>query len=286
MIVSTIDHVCDNNRVEYLKKNGYVIYNCRKCQKRYAIISNPETHLNEIYSDKYFFDGKDGYPNYLEEKDLLTRYGNYYATLINKETSPGKMLDVGCAAGFILKGFVDAGWDGYGIEPNETMAKYGRQELNLNIFTGSLENYSDNSGFDLITLIQVIGHFYDLHSAMTNITKLSKPNGYILVESWDMGSLIARMMGKSWHEYSPPSVVNWFSSSSLTSMFQNYGFTLVDSGRPAKKINVKHALSLLEEKTPNIPLKKLLFEKLTSIAGQKTVTYPPFDLKWYLFRKG
>jgi len=34
-----------------------------------------------------------------------------------------KVLDIGCAAGFILKGFEDSGWICRGIEPNETMAK-------------------------------------------------------------------------------------------------------------------------------------------------------------------
>ena len=59
---------------------------------------------------------------------MLYNYGLRYAKIIAKYSKPGKVLDVGCAAGFILRGFKDSGWDVYGIEPNETMAGYS--ELN------------------------------------------------------------------------------------------------------------------------------------------------------------
>ena len=111
---------------------------------------------------------------------------------------------MGCAAGFILRGFKDSGWDVYGIEPNETMAGYGRIELNLNITTGSLETYQSFQQFDLVNLIQVIGHFYDIDTALIKLSGLVKQNGLVLVESWNMKSTIAKVMGKNWHEYSPP----------------------------------------------------------------------------------
>ena len=68
-----------------------------------------------------------------------------YAKLISKYTKPGKVLDIGSAAGFILKGFRDSGWICQGVEPNETMAAYGRRYLNL----GSIETLETNEQFDL-----------------------------------------------------------------------------------------------------------------------------------------
>ncbi|MEI9958244.1 MAG: class I SAM-dependent methyltransferase [Ferruginibacter sp.] len=111
-----------------------------------------KTHLEETYSDGYFFDGKEGYPNYLEEKDLLYKSGIKYTKVMSKYMKPGKVLDVGCAAGFILKAFEERGWQCYGIEPNETMAAYGRTTLNLNIKTGGMETFNPDEKFDLIKL--------------------------------------------------------------------------------------------------------------------------------------
>lgn len=276
---------CNEEKFLLFGKNGYPILDCHKCLRRFSVIRNSGAHLSQVYSDDYFFEGKDGYPNYLEEKDILCNYGVRYAKIISKHTKPGKILDVGCAAGFILKGFESSGWEGHGIEPNATMAAYGKNELNLDIHIGSLEDYKSDQKFDLVTLIQVIGHFYDVDKSMENASHLLNQNGLVLVESWNMKSLIARILGKFWHEYSPPSVINWFSDESLKKLFKAYGFELIDSGYPAKQINLKHALSLLKKNSPNLLFKDKIFHFLTNMLGKLTLIYPPVDLKWYIFQK-
>jgi len=265
--------------------DGYPIKECISCGHRYTTIDDLKNHVKQVYSDDYFFDGKAGYPNYIKEKDLLIKAGKRYAQIISKFTKPGRLLDVGCAAGFIMKGFKEAGWDCDGIEPNETMASYGRSEMNLNIFTTSLEEFKANSKYDLICLIEVIGHFHDLQKATNNISTLLSEGGHVLIESWNMNSIVAKLLGKRWHEYSPPSVLNWFSDSTLSQLFEKIGFQFIAKGYPQKQINVEHAMALLEEKLPRFVFKEQLFNSTISFAGKLTVNYPLHDLKWYLFRK-
>ncbi len=277
--------VCIHDRSLVFSKDGYPIMDCSKCHRRFAELIDVEHHLERVYSDDYFFNGKDGYPNYLHEKELLIRYGKYYAEIISRYAKPGKLLDVGSAAGFIMKGFESSGWNCTGIEPNSTMAAYGKNELNLDICKGDLETYESDTKFDLIILIQVIGHFYNIDRAMANISDLLKQHGLVLVESWNMKSFIARILGKNWHEYSPPSVINWFSNESLKTLFNNYGFELLGSGLPAKKIILKHALSLISKDTPNGIFKKQIINYLSRSIGNISISYPPIDLKWYVFKK-
>ncbi len=281
---SAID--CGEEKTLLFKKKDFSILECKKCLHRYSRVSDVQRHLSNVYCDDYFFSGKAaGYSNYMDEKDVLYRHGMRYARIVSKYRDPGKILDVGCAAGFILKGFEKYGWASYGIEPNNTVAGYGRSKLNLNITTASLETFDTNEQFDLITMIQVIGHFYDLDKALQSASRLLKPNGLVLVESWNMKSKVARLFGKRWHEYSPPSVVNWFSDKTLAQLFNYYGFKIVTKGRPTKKINIKHAISLIDEKTPNFIFKKKLISSLTRLIGKFNLIYPPLDLKWYIFRK-
>lgn len=276
---------CQEKRITCFEKNGYPVLQCEKCGHRFVKIQDTNNHLDKVYSDEYFFEGKDGYPNYLEEQDILYKYGVKYAKIVSKYVKPGNVLDTGCAAGFILKGFKDSGWNCYGIEPNETMAAYGKDKLDLNITVGSLETFTTNQKFDLVNMIQVIGHFYDIDKALVNTSALVKPGGFVLIESWNMKSMVARLMGKNWHEYSPPSVIHWFSDKTLEQLFKYYGFALVKKGFPSKRINVKHALSLMEDKTPNFIFKKKLVKLLNNSVGKLNVIYPPVDVKWYLFKK-
>ena len=276
---------CNEEKIFLFEKNGYPIYECTRCKLRFSKLKEIENHLSNVYSDDYFFAGGDGYPNYLEEKKELYSSGVRYAKIISKFTTPGKLLDVGCAAGFYLKGFEKAGWQCLGIEPNDTIASYGRKELNLNIVTGDLENFQTDEKFDLINLIEVIGSFHDLNKAMLKAQDLLKKEGLVLVESWDHRSKIARFFGKSWHEYCPPSVINWFTDKTLTELFDSYGFDLIATGRPSKKIKGKHALEIVAKNSPNFFFKKPIFNFFKVTIGKITLTYPPLDLKWYIFKK-
>lgn len=276
---------CKEEKTVYLEKNGFLIKECKVCGHRFAKIPEIKNHIKDVYSDDYFLAGKQGYPNYLNEKDILIKSGIKYAKLLSKYASPGKVLDVGCAAGFILKGFEQSGWECFGLEPNYTMASFGRNELNLDIVTGNLESFETSERFHLINMIQVIGHFINLDEAFKNLSRLLIQNGLVLVESWDMASGYAKLMGKNWHEYSPPSVINWFSDNTMIQLFNHYNFELVAKGRPSKRINIKHGLSLFDEITPEFFFKKKFINFFKNTIGKYNIIYPPLDVKWYLFKK-
>ncbi len=276
---------CNEEKIILFEKNGYPIYECTKCDLRFSKLKDINNHLANVYSDDYFFAGGAGYPNYLEERKELYSSGLKYAKIISKFTTPGKVLDVGCAAGFYLKGFEKTGWKCLGIEPNDTIASYGRKELGLDIVTGDLESFESDEKFDLINLIEVIGSFHNLHKAMLKISDLSNKGGLVLVESWDHSSKVARFFGKSWHEYCPPSVINWFTDKSLNELFDSHGFDVIATGRPSKKIKGKHALEIVAKNSPEFIFKKQIFNFLRFTVGKITLAYPPLDLKWYIFKK-
>src|SRR4030095_2643591 len=147
-----------------------------------------------------------------------------------------------------------------------------------------IETLKTDERFELVSMIQVIGHVYDLDKALQNVTALVKPNGLVLVESWDVKSLIARMMGASWHEYSPPSVAHWFSDDTLSTLFKYYGFELVAKGHPWKKINADHAFSFLAGRNVNQIFKRAI-NAMNRLVRKITFIYPMRDVKWYVFRK-
>ncbi len=66
---------CNSTTHQLFIKNGIPVIECDTCHHRYAEIDNLENHLEEVYSDEYFFEGRLGYPNYLENKDLLIKAG-------------------------------------------------------------------------------------------------------------------------------------------------------------------------------------------------------------------
>jgi len=116
--------------------------------------------------------------------------------------------------------------------------------LGLQMEAGSLENFASNKRFDLVSMIQVIAHFSDIRRALQKAADVTQNGGFWLIETWNYESWVARLLGEHWHEYSPPSVLHWFSPSGLSRLVSQYGFSEVARGRPAKRLNGAHVKSL------------------------------------------
>ncbi len=270
-------------------KYGYQIWGCIFCGHQFVADPIDATHVDHTYGNNYFRGGGAGYPNYLSEGKLLQQQGLRYGRLLQRYTAPGTVLDVGAAAGFILQGLKDSGWQGQGIEPNAAMAEYGRSQLGLNIETGPLERVqlpdSPQNGFDLVSMIQVVAHFYDLHEALSRASQLTKPGGFWLIETWNRQSWTARLLGSNWHEYSPPSVLHWFSPQDLTAYVRRFDMVQVAIGRPRKFINGAHAKSLLGYKLKEARWGKWLMPFSRLIPNHLAIPYPAEDLFWVLYQK-
>lgn len=271
--------LCNSESKFAFEAQGYDLRDCAKCAHRFAEIAAGETHVARVYDDSYFSGGGAGYADYLAESEMLKNRGRMYAKKLEKYTSEkGKLLDVGAAAGFILQGFAGANWRGIGLEPNAEMSKFGRENFNLDIRCGSLESFETDEKFDLISMIQVVAHFYNPRTAFLKAANLLNENGFLLVETWNRASLSARLFGANWHEYSPPSVLQWFSETGLSEFLKQFGFERIAGGRPPKKISGAHAKSLLKYRLGDNLLIRMIPDKLN-------FPYPSEDLFWALYKK-
>jgi SAM-dependent methyltransferase len=275
--------ICKGNGESVFTKNKYKIMRCGSCGHHYTGEHFNHEKIQEIYSDRYFFGGADGYPDYTRESEMLIRRGEYYAKKIRNFIAEGTVFDVGSAAGYILKGFENMGWKGSGIDPNETMVKHGRKNLDVDLHHGTLESVRIEQEFDLVLMIQVVAHLYDLKASINSISAKVRPGGYLLIETWNRESLTARILGKNWHEYSPPSTLNFFSKSSLDKWVSNNGFDKVGSGRPKKGISGKHAKTLIKHSVKDSKLFKWLIGLSSIVPDNFVIPYPAEDLFWSLY---
>lgn len=291
--------ICQESTEPLFQKHGYWIERCVACGHQMANVITAPDHIERIYGDHYFHQeynskrngeesdrcGSAGYPDYLAEADLLTAHGQRYGSLLTRYMQPGTVLDVGAAAGFLLQGLANCGWRGTGLEPNPRMAAHGRDVFGLEMAVGDLEYFVPTDRYDLITMLQVIAHFHDLQQALQQAAALTKPSGFWLIESWNRASLPARLLGSAWHEYSPPSVLHWFSPKDLTKLADQHGFQLVARGRPQKWLSAAHAKSLLSYKLQGMPGYRLFHHTVALIPDGLVLPYPTLDLVWMLFQK-
>src|SRR6185312_5623714 len=101
---------------------GYTYYRC-DCGLQFLPAG---IDVSAVYGDDYFFGAGAGYPNYLQVGPLIKARGRHYAHIVAHHSAPRRLPYGGAAAGFILRGFQDCGWNCIGIEPKTTMAAYAR----------------------------------------------------------------------------------------------------------------------------------------------------------------
>jgi SAM-dependent methyltransferase len=278
--------LCDGQLAPDFQVHGYTISKCASCGHRTTVIEAARSaHIAATYGDDYFSGGAAGYDDYLAEGHLLRERGRDYGRLVKRFAQPGRVLDVGAAAGFILKGFQDEGWKGLGVEPNSRMAEYARTSNGMHVECAGFEDFRVGQPFDVVSIIQVIAHFLNPSAAVAHAAGLLAPGGLLLVETWDRESRVARLFGKSWHEYSPPSVVQWFSQDGLSALCGRHGLNPVASGRPKRSIHAGHAASLIRYKMGESLIARVAGPVLGLIPKGLTVPYPGDDLFWAIFRK-
>jgi SAM-dependent methyltransferase len=277
--------ICHGPLRRLFQHQGCWILGCEACHHRTAEVAPCANHVGRIYDDKYFHGGGAGYSDYLSEAEILRTQGQKYGSLLARHMTPGTLLDVGAAAGFVLKGFLDQGWSGEGIEPNPAMAEYARTHLGLRVVTGTLEGFESEREYDVVSMIQVIAHFVDLQRALRVAAERTRQGGFWLIETWNRESWTARAFGKHWHEYSPPSVLHWFSPEGLRRLAAQFGFQEIARGRPSKWIGGEHAKSLLRYRLESSRLGKIAAGAVNLIPDRIAIPYPAEDLFWTLYQK-
>jgi SAM-dependent methyltransferase len=277
--------ICQQASQRLFEVSEYWIRQCTSCGHQFAELSNANGHVQRQYGDQYFTGGGAGYSDYLHEERLLIHRGRWYARRLAKYCRSGSVCDVGAAAGFTLVGFREAGWNTFGIEPNARMAEYARQRFDLHVEQASFEDWQTEAVFDLVTMLQVLPHFVDPVGALHKAAQIARPGGHLLIETWDRSSWTARVFGKSWHEYSPPSVLHWFSRAGLTRLAQQVGLVQVAAGRPSKWIDAGHAKSVLRHKASSSLVNRLALRFAQLIPDRVAIPYIAEDLFWILFKR-
>ncbi len=127
-------------------------------------------------------------------KDLSTRkIFVVKMTKLLKKSFPGqqlRFLDLGCAAGLLVRDFLDYGYQAVGLEGSDYnlkhRLKYWDSLGNINLFTCDITKpYEINQQFHLITAWEVMEHMPTeaLNAVFSNIEKHLIPGGYFIAST-------------------------------------------------------------------------------------------------------
>jgi 2-polyprenyl-3-methyl-5-hydroxy-6-metoxy-1,4-benzoquinol methylase len=137
--------------------------------------------------------------------------------LINAQSAKGTLLDIGAGTGDFLVVAQNDGWITTGIEPS-AKAKSIAQNKGV-VFAESLSDLQDNS-FDVITLWHVLEHVPNLDEYLSELKRLVKPTGTIIIAVPNFKSFDAEYYGKYWAAFDTPRHLWHFSKYSIQKLVE------------------------------------------------------------------
>jgi SAM-dependent methyltransferase len=139
------------------------------------------------------------------------------------------------------------GWTVAGVEPSAPLAEFAKRAAGgrADVQCCSLQDARfDPRSFDAITLFDVLEHVPDPIAFVASCRRLLKPDGLLFVNVPDIGSGIARLLGKRWPLLLPEHL-NYFDRNSLQRCAGAAGFRVVQFSSRAASFSVGYVLHRL-----------------------------------------
>ncbi|MFT7619566.1 MAG: SAM-dependent methyltransferase [Planctomycetota bacterium] len=210
----------------------FIVVRCDHCEFVYVTPRIPESHLHLVYAWDYYESGHAqdyGYKNYLKEGHLHARTFTKKAEFVARHKNSGRVLEVGSAGGFFLKEMKARGFDVTGVEISAEAAEFSRRELGLeNIHCCRLEDAQLEGPFDVIALWDVIEHVSDPFATLEMLASLIAKDGILVVQTQNIDSLAAKLLGRRWHHFKHLEHIYHFSPSTIERALTKSGFETVE----------------------------------------------------------
>lgn len=194
---------CGGERWEPLfKENSITLGKCPDCDLHsIEEIPEPESRMTEMEAGHYAGSLKvlDAQRQIVAEQVLTDRFQTY-VDLATRHQDSGHWLDIGCGAGLLIALAQRAGFTAEGIELNSDRKAAAEQQTGATIHAQPVEmvGYPDNT-FDVISLINVFSHLTSPAATLTELRRILKPGGVLVMATGEMTEGVAKSHMHNWN---------------------------------------------------------------------------------------
>ncbi len=243
------------DQVPHWRKDGHDVFRCRSCHLLFRSTMPTAEELLAMYGDSYFRQGMEHdaqrFVDYLGDEPEHRLTARYRVKRLSRLGPVGRLLDVGCAAGFFMDEARKAGWQVEGIDVSPDMSAWGRDQLGLEIVSGMFQrtDYPPRS-FDALTMWDYIEHSVDPALDFAKAAEVLRPGGALMLSTGDAAALVARISGRRWHLLTPRYHNFFFTAATLEGYLERNGFEVVNVGHPGAHYSLRYMVYKLRTMAP------------------------------------
>ena len=214
----------------FLSKEEFTIMECPHCGLRFTDPRPAPDVIGKYYQSEEYFSHQQNQKGFIPRIYEFVKSFNIKrkASLAIKGLPKGRLLDIGCGVGDFLVYVQKQGWEVQGVEPSDNAKKIA--ESRLGFLPKSPSDYAlfPDHSFDVITMWHVLEHIDDLHFQTSEIIRLLKPGGRLVIALPNYQSFDCQYYKDKWAAWDVPRHLNHFAPDMLRGMFVSLGFQVID----------------------------------------------------------
>jgi len=187
---------------------AWTIFGCVDCGVHFPNPFPTADVIREYYEHQLVHNEWEELHYVAESPERAAGWSKVVTRLTRLNGGPGDLLEVGPAAGHLMKAARNQGWSVMGVEASPKFTRILR-ERGLPFHEGTLESYETPGRFDLIVMLDVLEHLHDPVADLGRCADLLRPGGSLVVATCDIGSFAARYYGLQWRQIVISHVFYW-----------------------------------------------------------------------------
>jgi SAM-dependent methyltransferase len=208
-------------------------WECRACG---ALFQHPlpDASLMQQFAETEYSGGV--YQEYVQARPLKCATFRRRLDLVRRHGGRGRLLDVGCACGYLLDVALETGYDAHGIEFSAAAIAQASAVARPRIRQGNVDELgaSELGEFDVVTAFDIVEHSLAPLTFLHRVHGLLRPGGWLVLTTPDVHHPLRFLMGRRWPMLQPLQHTVLFSRRSLRLALDRAGFDVIRI-EPARK---------------------------------------------------
>ncbi len=246
--------------------------------------------LQQVYGENYYRNAASyivGYEDYAADQPNILKTAQRRLRLIARyKSSPGRLLDVGCALGFFMEAARENGWDVTGIDVSHYATTVAQKRLGADVFCGEVKDAGlAAEAFDAVTLWDVVEHMADPLEQLRECHRVLKDDGLLALCTPDIGSRVAQVTGARWMGFKlADEHLYYFSRDTIQKMLDKAGFDTLRTFHIGKYVTLQFFARRLALYLPSLSVVLSSLFRLSGL-GRLSLYVNPHDIVCVVARK-
>ncbi|MEO6950190.1 MAG: class I SAM-dependent methyltransferase [Polyangia bacterium] len=166
-------------------------------------------------------------PRVFEISALLERRLQHQLAPLSAFQQTGRLLDIGCGSGALLRVAEKFGWEPYGIDVSASCVAALRPWLGERLHEGPLTTTTpfERRTFDVVVLSEVVEHLTDPAALLMEARSLLRSGGALWVTTPNRDGLSGRLLGEDWRVVGDEHL-NYYTARTLRLLLERTGYSI------------------------------------------------------------